>query len=110
METATTRISAMTTHPKWLYDISYGLADNHKFRVLWENERHAVVQIPGGEFANGQVRQYGSTTYYKVDKNFSYRSSIGLLDAERLQEGGRAKLTQWKKQIEADSAKPEEQQ
>jgi hypothetical protein len=86
--------------PKWLYDICWGLADNHRFRILLESERYAIVQIPGGDFANGQVRQYGTTTYYKVDKQATtLRAGVGLIDSEKIQDGGRAKLTQWRKLI-----------
>lgn len=89
----------MKNMPEWLYFMAYGLEDNSKFRVLLEGERYAVVQIPGGEFANGQVRQYGPTTFYLVDKTASLRRGVGLLDCEVLQEGGRAKLAQWRNRV-----------
>lgn len=89
----------MIGQPTWLYEITYGLADNRKFRVLLDGSRYAIVQIPGGEFANGQVREYGSTSYYKVDKQATMRAGVGLLDAEEIQQGGRAKLAKWRKLI-----------
>lgn len=88
--------------PKWLYDLSYGLAESYKYRVLIDGKRFAVVQSPGGRFMNGQVSQYGSTTYYLVDKTHpDLRGGVGLMEEHVLQDGGRAKLAQWKKLVEA---------
>lgn len=89
----------ISPRPDWLYEITWGLSDGHKIRILAETERYAIVQIPGGDFANGQVRQYGCTDYYKMDKQAPMRRGVGLLDAQELQSGGRAKLAKWKKEI-----------
>ena len=92
-----------TERPDWLYHISYGLADGAKLRVLLENERYAVVQEPGGLWWDNSGGHYGGTTYWLVDKTKleTYRKSVGLLDCKEIQHGGRPKLAQWKKLIEA---------
>jgi hypothetical protein len=88
--------------PEWLYRISYGLADGHQLRILLENDRYAVVQGPGGKWYDNSGEHYGATTYYLITKEAlpTYRNSVGLLDAQEIQHGGRAKLAQWKKLIE----------
>ncbi len=51
---------------------------------------------------SGQESRYGTTTFYLVDKTQEdRRGGVGLIDACILQDGGRAKLAQWKKLIEA---------
>jgi hypothetical protein len=93
----------LDSHPQWLYEISYGLADYRQLRILLENERYAIVQSPGGPWWDNSGKHYGATTYYKVDKQAlaTYRKSVGLLDSQEIQHGGRAKLAQWKKLIES---------
>ncbi len=92
----------VTAPPDWLYQITYGLDDCRKIRILLENDRYAVVQSPGGRWGDNSGTHYGATTYYMVDKQDlpKYRKSVGLLDAKELQHGGRAKLAQWKKLME----------
>lgn len=89
--------------PEWLYQISYGLADGDKLRILLENERYAVVQSPGGRWYDNSGGHYGGASYDLVDKTLlhTYRKSVGLMDCVTLQQGGRAKLAQWKELIES---------
>jgi hypothetical protein len=92
----------MTERPDWLYQISYGLAEGSKLRILLENERYAVVQIPGGRWWDNSGAHYGGASYHLVDKTLlaTYRKSVGLLDTMEIQQGGRPKLAQWRKLIE----------
>lgn len=93
-------------HPDWLYQISYGLADARHLRILLDGPRYAVVQDPGGIWYDNSGPHYGSTSYHLVDKQAThYRKSVGLMDTETLQHGGRAKLAQWKKLIKEREAK-----
>ena len=92
--------SAWADQPAWLYNISYGLADCRKLRVLIDGERFAVVQSPGGRWYDNSGGHYGGTTFYLVDKEGTFRPSVGLLDCKELQHGGRAKLAQWKQLVE----------
>lgn len=87
--------------PQWLYDMTYGLAGQRHIRILLENERYAVVQEPGGKWYDNSGGHYGGASYHLVDKQLlhTYRKSVGLLDCKVLQQGGRAKLAQWKQLI-----------
>ena len=75
------------------------MADYHRLRILFETERYAIVQEPGGNWSDNSGVHYGGTTYWLVDKQCTYRRQVGLMDAETLQHGGRPKLAQWKKLI-----------
>ena len=88
--------------PDWLYQISYGLAEGSKLRILLENDRYAVVQTPGGRWWDNSGGHYGGASYSLVDKQrlHTYRKSVGLMDCMEIQQGGRPKLAQWKKLIE----------
>lgn len=87
-------------HPDWLYHITYGLASARHIRILLEGQRYAVVQDPGTYWFDNGGKHYGGTEYWLVDKQAThYRKGCGLLDAETLQKGGRAKLAQWQKLI-----------
>ena len=90
----------MTQQPDWLYQISYGLAECRKTRVLIDGTRFAVVQIPGGRWGDNSGTHYGQTTYYFVDKQQELRSGYGIMDCRELQHGGRAKTAQWKLLVE----------
>jgi hypothetical protein len=94
--------------PQWLYDLTYGLADQRHIRILLENERFAVVQCPGGKWYDNSGEHYGASSYSLVDKRLlhTYRKSVGLMDCKELQHGGRAKLAQWKRLIEQESLTP----
>jgi hypothetical protein len=91
----------MPDMPDWLYNISYGLSDCRKLRVLIDGTRFAVVQSPGGRWYDNSGGHYGGTTFYLVDKQKQYRASVGLMDCRELQHGGRAKTAQWKQLVEA---------
>jgi len=91
----------MNQQPDWLYNISYGLADNRKFRVLIDGTRYAVVQTPGGKWYDNSGGHPAYVSYYLVDKQAQLRKGYGLLDCREIQQGGRAKLAQWKKLVEA---------
>jgi len=94
--------------PQWLFDMTSGLAGQRHIRILLENERYAVVQEPGGKWYDNSGGHYGGASYHLVDKQalHTYRKSIGLLDCKVLQEGGRAKLAQWKRLIEQKEPTP----
>jgi hypothetical protein len=87
--------------PDWLYQITFGLSDCRKIRVLIDGIRFAVVQSPGGKWYDNSGGHYGATTFYLVDKQAKIRPSVGLMDCRELQHGGRAKTAQWKKLVEA---------
>jgi hypothetical protein len=87
--------------PDWLYNITYGLAEGRKTRVLIDGTRFAVVQSPGGTWFDNSGGHYGATAYYLVDKQQTLRKGYGLLDCKELQHGGRAKTAQWKQLVEA---------
>ena|SRR5271166_5873683 len=91
-----------TASPDWLYQITYGLSEARKIRVLLENDRYAVVQSPGGMWWDNSGGHYGKASYDLVDKRKldTYRKGVGLMDCKEIQHGGRAKLAQWKKLIE----------
>lgn len=90
------------TQPDWLYNISYGLAENRKFRVLIDGTRFAIVQTPGGKWYDNSGGHPAYATYYLVDKHPSanLRKGYGLMDCRELQHGGRAKSAKWKKLVE----------
>ncbi len=94
--------------PQWLYDLTYGLAEQRHIRILLENDRFAVVQTPGGKWYDNSGAHYGPSSYSLVDKRLlhTYRKSVGLMDCKELQHGGRAKLAQWKRLIEQESLTP----
>ncbi len=100
--------SEQPPQPDWLYRITYGLADSWKIRILLENDRYAVVQSPGGMWWDNSGGHYGAASYDLVDKRKldTYRKGCGLLECKELQHGGRAKLAQWKKLIEAPDETP----
>jgi hypothetical protein len=98
----------MIEQPQWLYRISFGLSEYRRIRILINGKRFAVVQIPGGRWGDNSGTYYGSTTYYLVDKqNTKVRDSVGLIECQELQQGGRAKLVQWKKLVEEKDAADE---
>jgi hypothetical protein len=85
----------------WLYQITYGLAECRKIRVLIDGTRFAIVQTPGGKWYDNSGGHYGQTSFYLVDKQAQLRKGYGLLDCREIQQGGRAKTAQWKKLVEA---------
>ena len=93
--------------PEWLYQISYGLSGYDKFRILIDGKRFAIVQTPGGRWFDNSGGHYGGAGYHIVDKEAvpNLRKAHGLLDTREIQQGGRAKLAQWKQLIkESDEA------
>jgi hypothetical protein len=86
--------------PTWLYDMSYGLSHYEKLRVLIDGRRFAVVQQPGYKWFDNSGGHAGLSTYFLVDKRRPVRKGYGLINHRTLQHGGRAKLTQWKHDIE----------
>jgi hypothetical protein len=93
--------------PDWLYQITYGLSEGSKSRILIDGTCFAVVQSPGGRWFDNSGGHYGSTSYHLADKQRQYRPAHGLLDCVELQHGGRAKLAQWKRLVTAADAAPE---
>jgi hypothetical protein len=99
---------SITGQPDWLYNITYGLAEGRKSRVLIDGTRFAVVQSPGGRWYDNSGEHYGGAAYYLVDKEKQYRKAHGLLDCKELQHGGRAKTAQWKQLVERKDLNPDE--
>jgi hypothetical protein len=85
--------------PDWLYNITYGLSEGRKTRVLIDGTRFAVVQTPGGKWYDNSGEHLGYVCYYLVDKQTNLRKAHGLLDCRELQRGGRAKTAKWKKLV-----------
>jgi len=94
--------------PDWLFNMTSGLAEQRHIRILLENDRFAVVQTPGSKWYDNSGGHYGPASYSLVDKRLlhTYRKSVGLMDCKELQQGGRAKLAQWKKLIEQEELTP----
>lgn len=90
----------------WLYNITYGLSDCGKIRVLIDGTRFAVVQSPGAKWYDNSGGHYGQTSFRLVDKEQQLRKGYGLLDCHELQHGGRAKTTQWKRLVEEADKTP----
>jgi hypothetical protein len=98
----------MNQQPDWLYNITYGLAEGRKTRILIDGIRFAVVQSPGGRWGDNSGTHYGATAFYLVDKQQVLRKGYGLLDCKELQHGGRAKTAQWKQLVERKDLNPDE--